>query len=405
MAISVLDINDASLGLWRNTELALASPGYALLDGSGYRFGEAARDEARLHPRQINHRYWSQLDTEPLTPAFGSGRHTADLVHSHLLAIHEAGGRPDSLVLAAPGSLQHDQLALLLGIVEQCPFSVAGLVDRAVAATAGQAVSGYNWHVELQLNQALLTGMRFEAGQLVRDNMVPIPGSGWLAIQETLARAVAEAFIRQTRFDPRHSARDEQALFDALPGILRKLLGASETNVDLDGRQARVERASLAQACESHYQRLLPTLSSGDAQVFLGPTLFGLPALMDKLPGARQCEPDAVSGGIDKHQQQVLADASGIRFITSLPASAGAAPASPAAPEPEPVPAPPPVEQIAPSRCQMEFNNGSIHIQPLSGPPLVINGQGLEQALELVDGDRLELPDGTAWRLVRDSVE
>ncbi len=401
MGLPVLDINDSSLGLWRNSELALSSPGYALLDGGAYRFGETARDEARLHPRQINHRYWSQLDTEPLTPAFGAGRHTADLVHSHLLAIHEAGGRPDKLVLAAPGSLQHDQLALLLGIIEQCPFSVAGLVDRAVAATAGQAVNAYNWHVELQLNQALVTGMRYEAGQLIRDNLVPIPGSGWLAIQESLARAVAEAFIRQTRFDPRHSARDEQALFDALPGILRKLLSASETNVDLDGRQARVERASLAQACESHYQRLLPTLSTGDAQVFLGPTLFGLPALMDKLPGARQCEPGAVSGGVDRHQQQVLADGSGIRFITSLPASAGAAPA----PAPEPVAEPPAIEQTAPSRCQMEFNNGSIHIQPLSGPALAINGQGLERATELADGDRLELPDGTAWRLVRDNVE
>ncbi|MDJ0878202.1 MAG: hypothetical protein QNI86_06295 [Halieaceae bacterium] len=404
MNLPILDINDASLGLWRDGEMALSSPGYALLEGNSYRFGEPARQQARLHPRQINHRYWSQLDTEPLTPAFGSSRHTADLVHSHLLAIHEAGGRPDQVVLAAPGSLQHDQLALLLGIVEQCPFSVAGLADRAVAATAGQAVSEYNWHVELQLNQALLTGMRYEAGSIVRDNMVPIPGSGWLAFQESLARAVAEAFIRQTRFDPRHSARDEQALFDALPGILKKLLSASETNVEFDGRQARVERASLAEACDSHYQRILRTLLAGDAQVFLGATLNGLPSLREKLPDAVQCEATAVSAGVDVHQDRVLADATGIRFITSLPANAPAAsapvpePAPVAAPEPEPEP-----EQIAPSRCQIEFRDGGLSIQPQSGPAPALNGRALVAETQLGDGDLLQLPDGTIWRLSRET--
>lgn len=404
MSLPVLDINDASLGLWRNGAMDLSSPGYALLEGNGYRFGEPAREQARLHPRQINHRYWSQLDTEPLTPAFGSSRHTADLVHSHLLAIHENSGRPDQVILAAPGSLQHDQLALLLGIIEQCPFSVAGLADRAVAATAEQEVGEYNWHVELQLNQALLTGMRFESGVLVRDNMVPIPGSGWLAFQESLARAVAEAFIRQTRFDPRHSARDEQALFDALPGILNKLLSASETNVEFDGRQARVERASLAEACDSHYQRILRTLSAGDARVFLGATLQGLPSLTEKLPGAVQCDAASVSSGVSDNQEALLADATGVRFITSLPA-AGATTATPApAPQPEPAAAPEPeIEQIEPSRCQIEFNDGALLIQPLSGPAPALNGRPLEAAAQLGDGDLLQLPDGTLWRLSRES--
>ncbi len=396
----ILDINDASLGLWRDGELALASPGYALLEGKDYRFGEAARAEARLRPRQINHRYWSQLDMEPMVPAFGPGRHSADLVHSHLLAIHEAAGRPDTLVIAAPGSLQHDQLALLLGIVEQCPFSVAGLVDRAVAATAGHAVGDYNWHIELQLNQVLLTGMRCENGQLVRDNLVPIPGSGWLALQDALARAIADAFIRQTRFDPRRSAGNEQALYNALPGILEKLETAGETNVDLDGRQARVERSSLVEQCENHYQRILRTVSAGDARVFLGSTLKGLPELAQRLPGAVQCGAGDVSSGVGQHRAQVEADATGVRFITSLPAIQAAAAPAPV-PAPEPAPEPEPIaEKITPTRCQIEFNDGEMHIQALSGPAPTVNGTTLNGGAALADGDLLELPDGTAWKLV-----
>ena len=396
MTQPVLDINDASLGLWRDGELGLSSPGYALLHGDDYSFGEAARAEARRRPRQINHRYWSQLDTEPLNPAFGPSRHTADLVHSHLLAIHAEGGRPDEIIIAAPGSLQYDQLALLLGIVEQCPFNITGLVDRAVAATAAHPVGEYNWHVELQLNQALLTGMRYEGGQLIRDNMVPIPGSGWIALQDCLARAIAEAFVRQTRFDPRRAADNEQALYDKLPLILEKLRSASETNVDLEGRQARVERASLAEACDSHYQRILRTVNAGDARLFLGPSLSGLPGLAQLLPGALQCTPQAVSEGIARHRDQVLADDSGIHFITSLPAEAESPGGQPAA-EPKPSPAP---EKIPPSRCQIEFNGGTITIQALAGPAPALNGEPVSGSARAGDGDLLELPDGSAWKLV-----
>ncbi|MEP5764637.1 MAG: hypothetical protein ABJ308_08580, partial [Halieaceae bacterium] len=312
MSNFVLDINDSSLSLWRDSELLLHSPGYALLQGRDYSFGETARAQARLHPRQINHRFWSQLDTEPLQPAFGNSRHSADLVHAHLLAIHEAAGRPEELVIAAPGSLQHEQLALLLGIVEQCPFSVVGLVDRAVAAAAAFPASNYNWHVELQLNQALLTGMRFEDGLLKRDTTVPIPGSGWLAIQDNLAKAIADAFIRQTRFDPRRSAANEQKLYDLLPGLLQKLQSSPEHNMELGGHQARVERALLEESCDSHYQRIARSLADTPAQVFLGASLDQLPGIRKHLPQAISNAEDAVCVGTNRHIGEISGGPSGV---------------------------------------------------------------------------------------------
>ena len=165
-----------------------------------------------------------------------------------------------------------------------------------------------------------------------------------------------------------------------------------------------MERSDLEEACDKHYQRLLRTLAAGDARIFLGSTLFALPSLLDLLPGAVQCDAAAVSAGVAGHQDQVLADANGIRFITSLPATAPtAAPATPAqAPVETPVSAA--GEQIEPSRCQIEFNNGSLHIQPVSGPGPALNGRPLDKPAQLADGDRLELPDGTAWRLVKETA-
>ena len=103
----LLDINDCGLSLWSAGEQQLLSPGYAYLQGSDYLYGEQARGQARLHPREINHRFWWQLNTEPLQPALGPARHSADLVHGHLLDIHQQAGRPDQFILAVSHTSTH----------------------------------------------------------------------------------------------------------------------------------------------------------------------------------------------------------------------------------------------------------------------------------------------------------
>ena len=219
-----------------------------------------------------------------------------------------------------------------------------------------------------------------------------------------MAKAIADAFIRQTRFDPRRSAQSEQNLYDQLPALLQRLQQAGETNVDIDGRQARVERSQLAAACDSHYQRIVRTVSAGDAGVFLGSTLENLPGLAEQLPGAIACPSDAVSLGVTEHREAILADNTGVRFITSLPARA-AAPAPAPEPAPAPAPAPEPAEaaapeQIDPGRCQIEIEGPSASIQALAGPAPTLNGQALTGARALANGDLIEFADGTAWRLV-----
>ena len=396
MSIAILDINDATLSLWADGKKVLQSPGYALLEGSDYRFGEDARSQARLHPQQINHRFWSQLDMEPLSPRFGPGRHSADLVHAHLLSIHQQGGQPEELIIAAPGSLQHDQLALLLGIVEQCSFSVIGLVDRAVAAVAQSHAEAHNWHVELQLHQALVTGIRCENGTLSRDRVTPIPGSGWLAVQDSLARAIADAFIRQTRFDPRRQAATEQALYDQLPALLSELQGSTEHNMELGGRHARIERSLLAESCEKHYQRISRCLDEKGGQLLLGPGMANLPAVARHLPAAQRVSSAAISDSIHQYRDSICQADGDVHFITSLPAKAASdtATATPGVPPPvaEPV--------AAPTHCQIDIEGSVLTLKPRSGPAPRVNGEAITTATPLAADDIIQLDSGPAWRLV-----
>ena len=156
MTIALLDINDSNLQLWHGAA-HLQSPGYALLAGDGYRFGNPARAAARLQPRDINTRFWWQLSTEPLQPALGPARHTGDLVHAQLQELHREGGQPSEVLLAVSGSMQRDQLSLLLGIVQQCPFDAVGLVNRSVALGSLHGAGGRLFHLEIQLHQAVIS--------------------------------------------------------------------------------------------------------------------------------------------------------------------------------------------------------------------------------------------------------
>jgi hypothetical protein len=410
MATTTLDINDASLSLWQEQGPLLRSTGYALLEGSNYSFGEAARSQARLHPQQVNHRFWSQLNVEPLTPAFGPGRHSADLVHAHLLEIHGQCGEPEQLMITAPASLQHDQLALLLGIIEQCPFRATGLVDRAVAAAASCAVSSYNWHIELQLHQSLVTGIRCADGILSRDRVVPIPASGWLALQDSLVKAIADAFIRQTRFDPRRKAATEQALYDQLPTLLEKLQVAAEYNMELGGHQARVERSLLAASCDRHYQRIHRALEAESGQILLGPSLVCLPEIDRQFPAAVAVPEAAIYQSIANNLAAIEGDAEGLHFITTLPAPAGATAAEPptasVVPPPEPAPEAeaepePEPEPYAPSHCLIDIRDSVLTLQHHSGPPPLINGEVVTDSQRLAEDDLIQLENGTAWRLTR----
>ena len=198
MSIALLDLNDCNLQLWHQ-DTHVQSPGYALLRGQQYTFGAQARAGARLQPRDINTRYWWQLSTEALQPALGPARHTGDLAHANLQALHREAQQPSEMVLAVSGTMAHDQLSLLLGIVQQCPFDAVGLVNRSVALGSLYSHSERLFHLEIQLHQAVICELTAHNNTLELQRTVPLPGCGLLQVQERLVEIIAAAFVRQYR--------------------------------------------------------------------------------------------------------------------------------------------------------------------------------------------------------------
>lgn len=345
MTLAFLDINDCSLQLWHR-HFHLKSPGYALLKGQDYEFGGTARSAARLRPRDINTRYWWQLSTETLQPALGPARHTADLVHAHLLQLHREAGEPGEVLIAASGSMQREQLALLLGIVQQCPFDAVGLVNRSSLLGSLHGNGGRLFHLELQLHQALLSELAPNGRDITLQRTVPLPGCGLLQLQERLVEIVAASFIRQTRFDPRRKAATEQQLYDSLPAALQALAQSGETNVEINGYRARISRADLEGAGQPLFEsaaQAMGSLQAGD-RIVADPLIGLLPGFSDPFTEALFASDDALWQAAQQHGEQLRQPGQALSFISTLPSlqSDAAAPIEPVfiAPAPPPVTAP-----------------------------------------------------------------
>ena len=270
----LLDCNDASLRLWNDGD-ALWSPGVVWLSGDRYQFGEPAWEQARRAPREINNRYWHRLSTQPLSPALGPARHTADLVHAHLEAL--LNGISGDITLAIPGAMEPGQLSLLLGILQTLPVTASGVVHRS--ALAG-AVTGQSYaHVELQLHQASITDVTVDNGVARAGETQLLPGHGLLGLMDDIVERIGEQFVAQTRFDPQRRAETEQALYLQLPDLLQALGTQSEVSCSVEGHSARIAADALRPVGAAFTQALAPLLPAGTAHIALDALLSALPGL------------------------------------------------------------------------------------------------------------------------------
>ncbi|NND67720.1 MAG: hypothetical protein HKN19_09045, partial [Halioglobus sp.] len=308
----------------------------ALLQGNSYRFGSAAVSAARLRPRDVNTRYWWQLSTEALQPKLGPARHTGDLVHAHLNALFDEAGKPGELLLAIPGSMQREQLSLLLGIINECPFNAVGLVHRSALLASLCMPGERTYHLELQLHQALLSEVVAQGREVRIERSVPLPGVGLLALQEALVAVAADAFVRQTRFDPRRQAATEQVLYDALPGVLTELATASETNIEVDGYRARISNRDIDHIADALCQRVAEQVAG--TQVMADARVGWLPGITRNLPDLALLAADELRDAAEAQGDRLVQRTEHLDFVTRLPslgnraAATAPTPSTPAGP-------------------------------------------------------------------------
>ena len=364
----VLEVNDAGLRLSDGAQVLATEPGFASVSGDQIIVGERARQLARRSPQLSHSRFWYQLDQTPLERPLSRVRHTADLAYWHLRQLHEAAeGQP--LMLAVPSSFEADQLGLLLGLCRAAELGAVGLVDAAVAAVAAGAAGtpasapGVVLHVDVQLHRVWLTRLAVDAA-VVRGAGHDLAKPGLVSVWDAAATVIAEAFVRQTRVDPLHSAASEQALYDALPDWLAQLSRSPVASLALTvgGRSHRISlaRDAVVVALNPLLTRITQALradvaAAPDAQVMLSDRAAAIPGLIEALTTALGTAPQvltplAAAQGALRHRALIQTGAEALPWVTRLPAAARAAPEAPEAPETTAPVAPPaaPVQAALP---------------------------------------------------------
>lgn len=258
-------LNDGAITLLDRDRIAYRQPGFALLEDRRLTTGDEAYANARIAPRRIQHRYWSELSTAPLADHRFEHLSSADLASRQLEDMWRASGANDDdrMVIAVPAYMEPESLGLLLGIAAELKLPVAGLVDAAVAATRREYRNAVPVHVDIGLHATTLTRLaqadqvQFERAEVLRD-------CGLYALYDAWVNTIAEAFVRQSRFDPLHTAETEQMLFNSLPGWLAE--AARRDKIELELRQggatyqAELESLALTGAAAPWYQRIASNL-------------------------------------------------------------------------------------------------------------------------------------------------
>ena len=333
MSLLAAHINDAGISVLSAERLLYREPGFALLDDDELTTGSKAFENARIKPRRIQNRFWSGLTTDALPDRRFQHLSAADLVSRQLEQIWQAvASSGDRLVVAVPAYMTGENLGLLLGIANELDVPIVGLVDAAVAATRREYQGAVPVHVDLSLHVATLSRLR-QSGQVQLDRSAIIENSGMLSLYDGWIRIISDAFVKQSRFDPLHTAETEQLLLDRLGDWLTAASGSDSVTLEIEYRgishKAELEALDLISAAAPVYQRIAsqlraiyraeetPAIQLSDRAA----RMPGLPEMLAARVGGEVflLEPGATARGLLTRCRDMQRGDGGVTLIRQLP--------------------------------------------------------------------------------------
>src|SRR5690606_34147481 len=156
--------------------------------------------QARLKPRQVSSRYWSNLSLDAGSSGIDGAGSAAELAFAQLDGLWKRfESEADAVLFVVPGYYGREQLGLLLGMAEECGMRVRALVDAAAAASARPYPGRQLVYVDAGLHRVSVTPLS-QAEVAVAEREQGIEATGLANATDLLARWIAERFVLATRF-------------------------------------------------------------------------------------------------------------------------------------------------------------------------------------------------------------
>ncbi len=330
----VLELNDLELTLYRDGEARYRAPAVAIVREGEMLFGKEAVRLARIHPQQTNQQYLNRMNADPLPQPVRTAANHADLVYLHLKEL--AGEALGDTVLAVPGSMNADQLGILLGICQEAGLDVGGFVNAAVASVTSTPLPSRVTHIDLFLQHMQVSELAID-GEVRHERSFEVRDCGFNNLVDGWVNLIADRFVQETRFDPLHTAATEQQLYNQAYDWARSAHLSTEVGFQVtQGEQQRrveVPRAQLEQKALQRVQRLIDALPDRHP-LALTARAAGMPGLGDLLKQAgfemTPLAADAVATGCGENMDLVRTAESGLRLVNRLPHTSSTVAYSPA---------------------------------------------------------------------------
>ena len=334
MSLMVIELNDSALKVGDESGILLQSPGFALSQNRKLLLGEFAEQQARLQPTNSYNKFWHELSLDPLSHGNGI-RHFADIAYAHLLHLAETAAIDGDVIFAVPGNFTRQQLAILLGLAKQCPFTPIGVVDSALAAAVTSAEAKSIIYADIQLHQVLLTKLIIRDQHLTVESVIQVPGVGSQDFMDLMMQLATSAFIQQSRFNPQHNAESEQQLYNTLPHWWRHNdENQNSLILELKNNSAvhtvKMPRESLVSNLSGHYRKISQQIAAlaagGDSQVLISTGLAALPGITAVLSADREVqmlESTTINTACLGFSSLITSLADGIHLVTALPFKEG----------------------------------------------------------------------------------
>ena len=182
-------------------------------------------------------------------------------------------------------------MGILAGICEEIGIPLTSFVNASILEASSVNTGAEIIHLDINLHSITLTKI-FKEQTTSLISTKDINNHGFNNFLSTWANTIADQFIRTHRFDPFHSARTEQELYDSLPDFIAALEHETAARFDLNSKQGCLEIALakeiIVKSCAPIYQRIVQMISDErsfgkSTSVLLSPRFKNLPGIKNSL--------------------------------------------------------------------------------------------------------------------------
>ena len=318
---------------------AFSIPAVAVLEPPALLLGGAAARRARLAPLFVSRVHWEHPGSTPLARGLPGASTHGEVAFAQLRELWPVAGRAGAVAVSP--ATNPDDLGQLAGLFQAADREPRVWVDAAVAGTAERAATARALWVEAEAGRTVLAELQREpvaVGWQVRRTRVEVSRAvGTSRIDDAVARAIANHFLRVARFDPLAVAATEQELHDSLAGVQAALAAEAPVVVVLGtgqtAREAIIDRAELALVCQPLVAEVLRLVQSARCAgepltVHVGARLANLPGLVVALRTLPDLAVDllplaaAATGALRLAETLEVGTAAGARWLLAAPTAA-----------------------------------------------------------------------------------